>query len=139
MSKTFGQLRAGDEVYVIKGSSVEIAKVTTAEPSPTEMLDCLQKEENTMIEKDLETICQHYGIRKQLKKLSEEVFELQEAVIDNEWDVDGNTDHIAEELADVMVLWEQIRLHYEVPIQVIQGIMKEKIERQLKRINEEKK
>ena len=92
-----------------------------------------------MIEKDLETICQHYGIRKQLKKLSEEVFELQEAVIDNEWDVDGNTDHIAEELADVMVLWEQIRLHYEVPIQVIQGIMKEKIERQLKRIKEEKK
>lgn len=89
--------------------------------------------------KDLETICQHYGIRKQIKKLSEEVFELQEAVINNEWDVDGNTDHIAEELADVMVLWEQIRLHYEVPIQVIQGIMKEKIERQLKRIKEEKK
>lgn len=91
-----------------------------------------------MIEKDLETICQHYGIRKQLKKLSEEVFELQEAVIDNEWDVDGNTDHIAEELADVMVLWEQIRLHYGVPIQVIQGIMKEKVERQLKRIENEK-
>ena len=87
----------------------------------------------------LEKICQHYGIRKQLKKLSEEVFELQEAVIDNEWDVDGNTDHIAEELADVMVLWEQIRLHYGVPIQVIQGIMKEKVERQLKRIKEEKK
>ena len=86
----------------------------------------------------LEKICQHYGIRKQLKKLSEEVFELQEAVIDNEWDVDGNTDHIAEELADVMVLWEQIRLHYGVPIQVIQGIMKEKVERQLKRIENEK-
>ena len=85
----------------------------------------------------LETICQHYGIRKQIKKLSEEVFELQEAVIDNEWDVDGNTDHIAEELADVMVLWEQIRLHYDVPIQVVKGIMKEKIERQLKRIEEE--
>jgi len=38
-----------------------------------------------------------------------------------------------------MVLWEQIRLHYGVPIQVIQGIMKEKVERQLKRIKEEKK
>lgn len=88
--------------------------------------------------KDLEKICRHYGIRGQLKKLSEEVFELQEAVIDNEWDVDGNTDHIAEELAYVMVLWEQIRLHYEVPIQVIQGIMKEKVERQLKRIEDEK-
>lgn len=27
MSKTFGQLKAGDEVYIIKGSEVEIVKV----------------------------------------------------------------------------------------------------------------
>lgn len=95
-----------------------------------------------MIDEKLEKICQHYGIRGQLKKLSEEVFELQEAVIEHETVEDITeklyTDHIAEELADVMVLWEQIRLHYEVPIQVIQGIMKEKIERQLKRIENEK-
>lgn len=30
MSKTFGKLRAGDEVYVIKGNSVEIVKVSVA-------------------------------------------------------------------------------------------------------------
>ena len=30
MIKTFGQLRAGDEVYVIKGNSVEIVKVSVA-------------------------------------------------------------------------------------------------------------
>lgn len=90
-----------------------------------------------MNDEKLEKICQHYGIRKQLKKLSEEVFELQEAVIDNEWDVDGNTDHIAEELADVMVLWAQITLHYDIPTQTVQGIMEEKVERQLKRIEEE--
>lgn len=47
-----------------------------------------------MNDEKLEKICQHYGIRHQLKRLSEEVFELQEAVIDNEWDVCGNTDHI---------------------------------------------
>lgn len=107
--------------------------------------------------KDLETICQHYGIRKQIKKLSEEVFELQEAVIDadQEWhfstdnplvDIDQpiiqhiakNQGHVAEELADVMVLWEQIRLHYDVPSQVVRGIMIEKVERQLKRIENEK-
>ena len=111
-----------------------------------------------MNDEKLEKICQHYGIRKQIKKLSEEVFELQEAVIDTDQEWHFSTDnplvdinqpiiqhiaknqgHIAEELADVMVLWEQIRLHYEVPIQVIQGIMKEKVERQLKRIKEEKK
>lgn len=84
-----------------------------------------------MNDEKLEKICQHYGIRKQIKKLSEEVFELQEAVIDNEWDVDGNTDHIAEELADVMVLWAQITLHYDIPTQTVQGIMEEKVERQL--------
>lgn len=108
--------------------------------------------------KDLEKICQQYGIRKQIKKLSEEVFELQEAVIDadQEWHISTddplvniskptiqhiakNQGHIAEELADVMVLWEQIRLHYGVSIQVVRGIMMEKVERQLKRIEEEKK
>lgn len=31
MSKTFGQLRAGDEVYIIKGSDVEIVKVQSTE------------------------------------------------------------------------------------------------------------
>ena len=68
--------------------------------------------------KKLETICQHYGIRKQIKKLSEEVFELQEAVIDADQEWHSSTDnplveierpiiqhiaknqgHIAEELA----------------------------------------
>ena len=96
------------------------------------------EKENDMNYEKLETICQHYGIRKQIKKLSEEVFELQEAVIDNEWDVDGNTDHIAEELADVMVLWEQIRIHYGIPSQTIAAITTEKINRQLKRIENEK-
>ena len=111
-----------------------------------------------MNDEKLEKICQHYGIRKQIKKLSEEVFELQEAVIDadQEWHfstdnplveinqpiiqhIATSRDHIAEELADVMVLWEQIRLHYGIPSQTIDAIMTEKINRQLKRIEEEKK
>ena len=106
---------------------------------------------------DLEKICQHYGIRKQIKKLSEEVFELQEAVIDADQEWHSSTDnplveierpiiqhiaknqgHIAEELADVMVLWEQIRIHYGIPSQTIAAITTEKIERQLKRIENEK-
>ena len=36
MNKTFEQLKAGDKVFIIKGSKVEIAKVSVAEPSPTE-------------------------------------------------------------------------------------------------------
>ena len=110
-----------------------------------------------MNDEKLEKICQHYGIRKQLKKLSEEVFELQEAVIDTDQEWHFSTDnplveierpiiqhiaknqgHIAEELADVMVLLEQIRLHYDVPSQVVRGIMMEKVDRQIKRIENEK-
>ena len=109
-----------------------------------------------MNDEKLEKICQHYGIRKQLKKLSEEVFELQEAVIDTdqEWHISTddpmvnigkptiqhisrNLGNIAEELADVMVLWEQIRLHYDIPSQTIAAITTEKINRQLKRIENE--
>lgn len=90
-----------------------------------------------MIHNDLEAIIRHYGVRKQIKKLSEEVFELQEAVIDCEWDIDGRTEHVAEELADVMVLWEQIRLHYGIPSQTIQGITTEKVNRQLMRMTSE--
>lgn len=87
-----------------------------------------------MIHKDLQAIIEHYGVRQQIKKLSEKVFELQEAVIDCEWDIDGRTEHVAEELADVMVLWEQIRLHYGIPSQTIAAITNEKINRQMKRI-----
>lgn len=96
-----------------------------------------------MIDEKLEKICQHYGIRGQLKKLSEEVFELQEAVIEHETVEDITeklyTDHIAEELVDVMVLWEQIRVHYGIPSQTIAAITTEKVERQLKRIEDEKR
>ena len=36
MSKTFRQLRAGDEVYVINGSNVDIIRLSVAEPPPTD-------------------------------------------------------------------------------------------------------
>lgn len=35
MSKTFGQLKAGDEVYVIKGNDVEFVKVQSTEVKDT--------------------------------------------------------------------------------------------------------
>jgi len=36
MSKTFGELRAGDEVYVIKGSNVDIVNVECTEASSSQ-------------------------------------------------------------------------------------------------------
>lgn len=35
MSKTFGQVKAGDEVYVIKGNNVEFVKVQSTEAKDT--------------------------------------------------------------------------------------------------------
>lgn len=92
-----------------------------------------------MIYNDLEKIVQHYGIRKQVKKFAEEAYELEEAVIEAyEICADERLAHVAEELADVMVLWEQIRLYHGIPTQTIQGIVTEKINRQLKRMEEKK-
>lgn len=90
------------------------------------------------METDLINICLYYGIRKQIKKLSEETFELHEAVIDrlNKPDL-VDTIRIASEIADIMVLIEQIRLFYCLRPFEIENIMKMKIERQLKRINDE--
>lgn len=91
-------------------------------------------------------IADHYGIHHQLKKLNEECFELIEAVTTAETarettgDVSSKmTMHICEELADCFVLMSQIRQHYGIEQCSITKIYQQKIERQLKRIEDEKK
>lgn len=90
-------------------------------------------------------IIKHHGIRKQLKKLSEELYEFQESVIDNEY---GFTDayrrkkklkeHMEEEFADMMVLMEQFKAFYGLENDKIIEIMKFKIERTIKEIEKKK-
>ena len=82
-------------------------------------------------------IIKKHGISNQLKKLSEEIFELQESII-NYMDcgyIDGteHLDHITEEFADVMVLLNQIKEVYRLDEDEIMNIMKLKIDRQCKR------
>lgn len=91
-------------------------------------------------------IANHYGIRNQLKKLNEECYELIEAVTTAETarettgDISGKmTMHICEELADCFVLMAQIRQHYGIEQGSITKIYQQKIERQLKRIEDETK
>lgn len=74
-------------------------------------------------------IINFYGINHQLKKLSEEVFELQEAILQKH-----DIEHITEEFADVQVLLEQIRLMYGISHENVEIIKKFKVERQLKRM-----
>lgn len=70
-----------------------------------------------------------YKIMPQLKYFQSEVFELNEAIIKNE-----NIEHIAEELADVLVMLEQFKLYYNIKNEDIEKIMDYKIDRQIKRI-----
>ena len=88
------------------------------------------------MEEQLKKIINHYGIMQQLKYIHSEYFELDEAIIDHECygKMVKPIDHIAEEIADVMVMLEQFRLYYEIPSMQITEIMQQKIDRQLERI-----
>lgn len=93
-------------------------------------------------------IISHYGINNQQRKLQEEVFELQEIIRDYEFSKDNFPKqhkiceerflkHIAEELADVMVMLEQFRLYYGIPVGNIKEVMEYKVKRQIERIENE--
>lgn len=87
-------------------------------------------------------IINHYGVKHQLKYFQSEVFELNESILANWYDVEGVTDvgyveHIREELADVMVMLKQFQYYYEIPDKEIEDVMKYKVQRQLERIENE--
>lgn len=114
------------------------------------------------MKKDLIKIVGYYGINKQLKYMQSEIFELNEAVIRyqeslrNPIDIILNVlepmcafignreqkDQLADvkgEIADVMVMLRQIQYNYGIKDDEITEIMKQKISRQLERIDAEKK
>lgn len=98
------------------------------------------------MKEDLLKIINNYGVSNQLKKMSEEVFELQEAIIDAEYNRyvgvirkpgEKAIEHIEEEYADVCVVLEQFKAYYGLDNDKIIEIMKKKINRQLERIKNE--
>lgn len=92
-------------------------------------------------------IINHYGISNQLRKFNEEVFELNEALIEHEIledcglfkdsDESETRQHIIEEIADVVVMLLQFKEHYYIGEKDIIKIMNEKVNRQLERIKNE--
>lgn len=95
-------------------------------------------------------IINNYGVNHQLKHLYTEMYEFTEAVFEYEyagWDFNDEEcehivkkyyDHIQEEFADLMVMLEQFKAYYNLSNEDIMKTMEYKIERQLKRIEEEK-
>lgn len=98
------------------------------------------------MEGNLLRIINHYGVNNQQRKLNEEVFELQEAIIECENDEynyyeeveNSHKKHIAEEIADVMVLLEQFKNYYDISSEEITNIFWSKVDRQLGRMEDVK-
>lgn len=80
--------------------------------------------------KEIEII-NHYGYKHQIRKLAEEQYELIEALFEED------EDHIAEEIADCLVLINQFKAYYEIKDKDIQKVYDYKIARQERRIADE--
>ena len=100
------------------------------------------------MKQDLLKIINYYGLNKQLKYIHSEYFELDESILDfnkeEEAYYSGYSEnlvkykaHIAEEIADVMVMLKQFQYYYGIDDEQIEEIMKYKIDRQLIRIKNE--
>lgn len=77
-------------------------------------------------------IIEYYGVNNQLKKLTEEVYELQESILEQH-----NIEHILEEYVDVEVILEQIKQYFKLDDEKIELIKDYKVARQLYRIRNE--
>ena len=95
---------------------------------------------------DLLKIISHYGVNAQQRQLAEEVFELQEVITKAECNrcigvvrkpCDECINHIAEEIANVMVLLNQFKAYYNIPNETVLVFMRGKVNRQLERIKNE--
>lgn len=78
-------------------------------------------------------IINHYGVNAQLKKLSEEVYEFEEAVLEKH-----DKKHITEEIADILVILQQFKEKYNIDLTEINKVMRYKVDRQIRRIEKEK-
>lgn len=93
------------------------------------------------MKEDLLKIIDYYGLSKQLKYIHSEYFELDEAIFDymtRDENMYQDREHIAEEIADIMVMLKQFQYYYTISDEEIEKIMQYKIKRQLERIEKEK-
>ena len=84
------------------------------------------------------TIFNHYKPKTQRNKLCEEFRELQDE-LHEVYDNDMLTDNLVSEIADNFVLMLQFAYDNEITLEEIKREMEQKIERQLKRIENEEK
>lgn len=119
-----------DASYLVTGyGDDELELIEGVQPmKEDEWIDAQKKSHKR--EDKLMQIFDHFGATNQAEKLMEEAAELRVEIIED------NYLGIIEELADVEVLLDQIKLKYEICPEEIESIKKEKIDRTLKRIKE---
>lgn len=79
----------------------------------------------------LSTIIEHFGRLHQIVKLGEEVGELNKAILDFEHGFKRTNNDITEEIADVYLLLEQVKIMYNLDKKEIKTIMEMKLDRTL--------
>ena len=92
------------------------------------------------MKEQLKEIIEHYGVLKQLKYFQSEVFELNEAIINAEYlpfQYEKDIYHIADEIADVIVMLAQFKEYYGITDEQIDDVFDYKVARQLERIKSE--
>lgn len=89
-------------------------------------------------------IVTHYGLENQKRKLVEEVYELLDALAELNYssmnfsnNLQKMLEHVTEEIADVQVMLEQIKVYWSIKPEDIQRVMEYKINRTLGGIDEE--
>ena len=95
-----------------------------------------------MNKEEILKIINTYGVMPQLKYFQSEVFEFNEAIFEKEkigaYPGIEEIKHIAEEIADVLVMLNQFKEYYGITDEEITNNMQLKIKRQLERIENEK-
>lgn len=81
---------------------------------------------------ELLEIINHYGLKTQLKKFNEEVYELLESIIQKD-----NKEHITEEYADVVLVLSQIGLYLNIDPNEVDKIVDYKVKRTQEKIKKE--
>ena len=88
--------------------------------------------------KDLYTISDYYGNKAQCVVAIEEMSELTKILCKYQRDKQISFNDLVEEVTDVLIMIEQIKIMFGIRHSYIQSIIDNKIERQLKRMSEDK-
>ena len=89
-----------------------------------------------MVRKQIEEILAHYGLDNQIHKALEELSELSCAILKN---INKNApkQNILEEMADVYIMLEQLKIIYSFDNETLDDVIYYKIQRTIERMNHE--